>query len=203
MGEMDAMTCSELVALFEVLSAMPEGTFSFEQVGQIEGLLWENWELFSGNSEGGMARDKLLGRTENMAWNPPVISFDIERHGATVNGSVYGEIQNWTFNLSTGCARFALAGKRLLGERDTPLNAGALADEIAALILAGSDDPRLIRPSPNRVRLKINVIIPSTNAQTTSSRRKRFIAELIPRLAEQGWRKTKLGSQHVFEKIEA
>ncbi len=36
-----------------------------------------------------------LDRTSNMMWDPPILSFDIERHGAIVaGGSGYAEIQS-------------------------------------------------------------------------------------------------------------
>ncbi len=36
-----------------------------------------------------------LGRMEDVRWEPPVLSFRIERHGAMGVGSTRAELQNW------------------------------------------------------------------------------------------------------------
>jgi len=36
-----------------------------------------------------MEGHKLKNRMESVMWNPPLLEFDIERHGATVNGAVW------------------------------------------------------------------------------------------------------------------
>src|SRR5690348_6585826 len=44
------------------------------------------WHEFQGG-DGGMTGEKLLGRMEEVFWEPPVLSFIVERHGRTVMGS--------------------------------------------------------------------------------------------------------------------
>lgn len=44
-------------------------------------LLAASWHEFAGSNEGGMEGYKLLGRMENVVWNPPVLKFVVERHG--------------------------------------------------------------------------------------------------------------------------
>jgi hypothetical protein len=34
-----------------------------------------------------MTGQKLLGRMEEVVWEPPILSFTVERHGGTVQGS--------------------------------------------------------------------------------------------------------------------
>ncbi len=46
------------------------------------GILLDAWSEMRGD-DGGMAPYKLLGRTEAMDWQPPVLAFEIERHGGT------------------------------------------------------------------------------------------------------------------------
>jgi hypothetical protein len=50
-------------------------------VGRVERLLYESWNELDGSGDGGMEPRKPLNRTENMAWNPPLLEFQIERHG--------------------------------------------------------------------------------------------------------------------------
>jgi hypothetical protein len=42
---------------------------------------------------------KLLNRMEKPIWNPPILTFRIERHGAAALGSSRAEVQEWTVDL--------------------------------------------------------------------------------------------------------
>jgi hypothetical protein len=74
-------------------------------VARVERQLCESWNELDGNQSGGMTAEKLLKRTENMTWKPPVLEFQIERHGATVSGSVYAST---CVAHGATCARFGL-----------------------------------------------------------------------------------------------
>ena len=74
--------------LRSLLSELAPGPIAEAEAEKIEHLLCESWGELSGNDSGGMLAYKLLNRTENMLWEPPILKFEIERHGATVNGSV-------------------------------------------------------------------------------------------------------------------
>ena len=65
----------------------PPGPLANEE--QVETLLVSAWDELEGSEDGGMESYKLKGRMENAAWNPPILSFQIARHGGTVNGSVF------------------------------------------------------------------------------------------------------------------
>jgi hypothetical protein len=74
-----------LVQLREALNQhAPEAIDKLE----IEVLLASCWHQLSVSDDGGMEGHKLRRRTEKLAWNQPYLTFRIERHGATVNGSV-------------------------------------------------------------------------------------------------------------------
>jgi hypothetical protein len=81
-----------------------------------------------------------------------------------------------------------------------PLGVKALANKMAAMILGGSEVPELIRTNETRVRVMTTKVIPETNNQTTSGRRKRFILELQRLLAPHGWTKLAAGSHLVLQK---
>jgi len=102
-----------------------------------------------GNDSGGMATYKLLNRVENPTWNPPVLEFEIERHGATVGGSVFAAAQVWRVDVQKAVADFTVNEKaRAVRERDKPLKVEPLARDIETLILERREDPRLKWLSP-------------------------------------------------------
>jgi hypothetical protein len=76
-----------------------------QDVKRIEGALASCWQKLRGSVEGGMEARKLCGRTEGMRWEPPTLTFDIDRHGVFVNGSTRVERQTWEIDTSRGMAR--------------------------------------------------------------------------------------------------
>lgn len=186
--------------LRSLLSELAPGPIAEAEAEKIEHLLCESWGELSGNDSGGMLAYKLLNRTENMLWEPPILKFEIERHGATVNGSVYAGVQLWGIDVARGVAILGGEKRRLVGKPAKPLKVAPLAEEIAALMLGRKGDPRLKWLTPTCVRVEISEVIPATNKQTTSSRRKRFIRALENELAPAGWRKA-VGKLNTFAKI--
>jgi hypothetical protein len=89
--------------LLEYLSTMSPGEIA--DVGQLDSLLAACWDQFDGGNAEGMEAYKLLGRMESISWNPPVLSFTIERHGGTVLGSTRADLQSWEVNVRGRCAR--------------------------------------------------------------------------------------------------
>jgi hypothetical protein len=147
--------------------------------------LWPSLSIIG--DDHGLEAYKLLNRTENVRLESPFIYFDIERHGATVNGSIYAEVHTWRVNLGTKEAEIIGISKRRLHKPSSRLDVKSLAIEIADSIVQRKDDSRLKWASENRVRLLIQEIIPATNAQTTTARRRRFYAALEPLLI--GWKR--------------
>jgi hypothetical protein len=183
------------------LTGIHSGKIAAEQIGQIERLLANCWHHLRGSGEGGMEASKLLGRTEEMEWTPPMLSFAIERHGATVNGSTRAEVQHWRVDLGSGTAALAYTGRRQLKPMDTRLDVRSVAAEIAACISAGSqEDHRLRWRGADYVRVMTGDVISVTNKQTTARRRRRFALELERLLTADGWRRRPRGSQLVFER---
>ena len=102
-------------------------------------LLASCWDELDGGSAQGMEGLKLYFRVEDLCWQPPLLSFRIERHGDTVQGSVYAEMQGWTVNVEKGSAVCAPSGRRVVGNRKPPMKVEPLAKEIVELISAGKD----------------------------------------------------------------
>jgi hypothetical protein len=178
---------SALPALAQHLSEQPPGRI--EQSDEVQDLLYRCWDELIGSSDGGMASDKLIGRMEDVEWAPPILSFGIERHGGTVQGSVYAEIQGWSVDVLAGKASQYRAGQRVVGTKNPPLKVEPLANEIAGLILTGATDQRLKWLHEDEVRVNIGLILPSDSApnQTVQGRRRRFWAALEEKLGGEGW----------------
>jgi hypothetical protein len=176
---------SELDKLRLYLAALPAGTVG--EVRAVEDLLAEAWDEFEGSDQGGMVARKVLGRTEKMEWNPPVLTFDLERHGATVRGSTGAEIQSWTINTADGKASVAGGRFRQVHARSPNWDAKAVAQEIAQLIIAKQEDPRLIWNQKGHVRPDIGNIVPGVNKQTREDRSRRFWDALLAELLPHSW----------------
>lgn len=154
-----------------------------EDASDLESLLADCWDRLVGD-DGGMTPEKLLGRTEYMAWDPPDLTFCIERHGGTVTGSSRAEIQAWTLNVVAGTRFCCRAGHRQLHPMAPRLNVRPIAQEIAQLIEGGKEDPRLKWSKDGTVRVKSGEIIPDDAVkQTIAGRRRRFWAALDAALA--------------------
>ena len=192
---------SKLADLRDFLLKLSAGLVN--DVRTVEGLLIDSWDELDGHDSGGMQASKLLNRTENMLWKLPVLEFEIERHGAIFQGSVYGSVQKWRVDVQKATADCAVNEKaRVLVKRDQPLKVEPIAEEIETLILEGKNDKRLRWLSPTCVRLEIGKIIPATKPQTTLARRKRFQNALEENLNTSGWQKVP-GKLNTFEQIKS
>lgn len=175
-----------LLSLREYLASIPAG--SVRDASDLEPLLAEAWPHLTGGDEHGMAADKLSGRTEDMEWSPPRLSFKIERHGGAHLGSSRAELQSWIVNVQELRASGAPCGHRRLRPTAPSLDVRALASAVAESILAGEREPRLRWQASDQVHVVMDECIPASGPkQTTASRRKRFHAALEEELASHGW----------------
>jgi hypothetical protein len=191
----------EIELLRARLVSVPPGQLIGKAATDVEALLAQSWDDIDGSDDGGMRGYKLVGRTEDLHWIPPVLSFRIERHGGFVLGSTRAELQTWAVDLTRNAAEIVGTGRRQLVAMGARLNVTPLAAETAAMILQGCDATRLKWPNPSRVRVLVSEIIPTTNKQTTEGRRQRFAAALEQHLAPNGWRRVRAGTHLVFERI--
>lgn len=70
------------------------------EVGPLAALLAGCWHEFGG-ADSERIHAGQLGRMETVPWNPPVLSFRIERHGAMGLGSTRAETQDWRVDLKS------------------------------------------------------------------------------------------------------
>jgi hypothetical protein len=172
--------------LRDFLNRMNPG--SVEETTHIERLLSEVWEDLDGDN-GGMAGHKLIGRMESVEWNSPVLTFLIERHGATVLSSTRAELQRWTVNVDRQTATCEQTGHRQMSPIARRVDVGSIADEIADRILVGDADERLSWLGDEHVRVEVSKIFPAHSGykQTVQGRRQRFRNALIAKLNPSGW----------------
>jgi hypothetical protein len=160
------------------------------QPSGLDELLAQAWPSLCVGDTRGMEPYKLFGRMEEIEWHPPKLSFVIERHGGTVQGSSRAELQKWSIDTSTWRATCVPHGYRQLCPMSPRLDVRPLVAEIAGIICGGGDDSRVkwIGVSRNEVRVQIAAIIPDEGpAQTVAGRRKRFRKRLEETLAEHRW----------------
>jgi hypothetical protein len=156
--------------------------------GRLGGMLSSCWDELDGSDQEGMTSFKLHGRVEDATWNPPLLRFSIERHGATVRGSSRAERHGWTLDLQTKTATWERLGFRQVRPAARRLDVQALADAIFQLILEGQMDERLKWYEDGTVRVQIGKVIPENSAvkQTLAGRRKRFRAALTELILRDG-----------------
>jgi hypothetical protein len=182
------MSISGLQQLREYLYSLPDGPIM--DATQVEEMLANCWDDPSGDTRGGMACDKLRGRMESVEWNRPLLTFKIERHGGTVLGSVYAELQWWTIDVDRETATLGVGSRRVVGQKQPLLKVGPIAKELAELIFHGKQDPRLHWKDGNEVRVLIGRVIPDGSPkQTVAGRRKRFWRALDAEVLLHGWKR--------------
>jgi hypothetical protein len=158
----------------------------------LSGLLADAWDALDNSDATSMAALKL-GRIEDPAWDPPVLSFRIERHGGMVKGSSRGEMQQWTLDLDTCSAHVAPVGFRQRTPLRNKLDTAGIATRIVTLVNTRAEDP-LLEWSKDKssvlIRLTQAVDPDMAPKQTLEGRRRRLREALTPLLAEIDWQPT-------------
>lgn len=189
-------------ALRDFTRSLPiSGELSAEQRDELIRHLAESWDHLAGTSDQKTFAGKL-DRAEELAWSPPCVTFTLERHGGTVQGSTRADLHHWEVNVDTGTARIARTGARQLVKQAKRLDTGKLAQETAQRIISGKDHPSL-RWSEQGTHVVIATaeLIPETNRQTTAGRRKRFRTELERVMNAAGWVRESKGNKIGFRKV--
>jgi len=130
---------------------------------------------------------------EDVAWNPPLLTFTVERHGGTLQGSTRAELQRWTVDVGQGKTTCESGGYRQLYGRQAPFDIEALAEDIVTLIVTRQPDDRLRWCADEKVLVLMGMVLPNQSAvkQTLTGRRKRLRAALKEHLAGKGWAEVK------------
>jgi hypothetical protein len=153
-------------------------------------LLVASWPDLAGSGETKMRADKLW-RIEDPQWNPPILTFSIERHGQTVCGSSRASVHIWCVNLESGTGSICGEKRRQLTPMARRLDVKPLAQAVADAIRNEREDESFRLMSDGRIKINIGSIIPETDAQTTIARRRRFRDALSALLEPHGWKQVR------------
>ena len=126
-----------------------------------------------------------------VTWEPPILSFIIERHGGTVHRSSRAELHYWAVDAEARTANFGPGGFRQLKRSRLPLDVKPVATEIVELILSYSTHQRLQWNADGDVRIKVGRLIAAEESMaqaTLKGRRKRFATAMQALQTEAGWR---------------
>jgi hypothetical protein len=158
------------------------------QINQLHSLLAPIWPLLEGSSQTGMEVHKLA-RMKAPVWQPPVLRFELERHGAMKFGSSRAERQYWSVNTDSGQLTQSSHGYVQVRPRDKPLNVQPLVDEIVQAASTGATHRALVWTGSDSLTLRIGVLIPENAMpkQTLRSRRSRFRDALVDEMKAIGW----------------
>jgi hypothetical protein len=190
--EGDGMTCeqhrSPIQALRDYLVSTSVG--AVDEPTELATLLADCWDAFEGSRDEGMAPYKLRGRMERVVWEPPVLRFQIERHGGTALGSTRAERHEWQLNLDSRTATCVSVGYRQIRPMAPRLDIRSLADEVVRLILMRAADTRLKWRADGSVQVLLGKVLPQEGfKRTLEGRNKRFHAALDERMEAAGWRR--------------
>jgi hypothetical protein len=163
------------------------------------------WDDLQGNDYSKMKAEKLFrSRIETASWNPPVLTFSIERHGAVVLGSSRATVQEWNVNLDTKSASCVNERSRQHFSPKPRLNVEPMAEEVVRLIVKRKKDERLKWNEDGSVRVLLSKILPDDSAYkaTLSGRRKRLRKCLEEKLAGKDWHLCPGRAHNTFSKAQ-
>lgn len=187
-------------SLQDLLSTMPPGHLSNDDCLRTLAELSQCWESIPGSDAESTSADKLR-RAEEVCWSPPILSFTLERHGGTVQGSSRASLHYWEVDTEQPEARIVKTSMRQLSPKAQVMDIEKMANEIATLILNGVDDRRVTwLEDRQRVQVNIGEVIPETNPQTTQGRRKRFRVVLASLMSEANWTRKDVGNKIGFQR---
>jgi len=171
------------------LNGLPSGPIADKHKDRVLNLLSECWSTLDGSNETSMDTYKL-GRAEDLEWNPPCLSFRIERHGGTVLGSSRAEMQRWIIDVEKGNVSWEPSGHRQLYPMSPRLDVKPIVASVIEAVQSGQSLPNgaLIRDGDDLLRIKQSILIPDDGPkQTITGRRRRFRHALEDAMRAIGW----------------
>lgn len=192
---------SDIDKLIAYLKNVPPGEITGDNLKNVFSMLCDCWDQLDGSNDTSMNAYKLDRATAFKFFPPHKITFEIERHGAVMMGSIYAEIQGWIVELENKKAYpGGVSRKKAICERDANMDVCKLAEGIANDIINRNLSSQYLQwKTNNKVHvIKICDIIPHTKKQTTQNRRKKFRDKLEELISKHGW---KTPSAHYFYEL--
>lgn len=187
------MKNSSIEKLKQFLFNLPAGQVSQDKQSELIKLLTDCWHIFAGNDNTSMFAYKLK-RIEEPHWEPPILSFRIERHGGLTMGSTRAEMQTWRIDIidiNNVNAVYDKIEYRQLKKRSTTFDVKPVAEELAKLIIDKGPDERLQwSTKTGGVQVLIGKVLSSSSKQTLDGRRKRLLKAMEEHLLPLGWKRS-------------
>jgi hypothetical protein len=151
---------------------------------------------------------RKLDRAEKFWWKPPVLTFTIERHGATVLGSSRADLQRWELNLTTRDAECSKESYRQIHPATPKLDVKPIASRVCETIREGSGSNSdlvqngvVVWKGDDEVWVYHGKLIPGGGyQQTVAGRRKRFRDELTNVMRSLDWKLLEVRQAMIFKK---
>jgi hypothetical protein len=191
------------------LNSIPAGEIPASISDELFKYVVASWNEFFGSRITGMDVRKILRGEgpEEVTWNPPCLSFVIDRHGGTVFGSTRAEKQQWALNLAKRTADQMPIGHRQLRPNASKVDVKPLADDVCKAVQEGPRSPSrlvsdgiIVRKNEDELTVFHGKIVREGYQRTVSDRRKRFIADLKTKMELIGWNLVSQGRGLTFKK---
>ncbi len=174
------------------LASLPTGPIAAPS--HLKRLLASCWNDFEGSHQENMKADKLGNRQmEEVEWEPPILSFTIERYRVTLLGSAQTERHRWEVNVGTKEAICYNPGFRRIQPRQPPRNVAPIVKEVVRLIRSHQETEWLKWNKDGSVRVvigKVFPVFPNLNKHLIWQR-ERFRTKVEESLTTAGWMKIK------------
>jgi hypothetical protein len=131
-----------------------------------------------------------VASAQKLEWNPPLLTFLVDRHGGAAFGPSGAERQSWTIDLDAQTAEVVTTVYWQLRPGTPAFGVGAAARGIAVAVAAGAARPGLVWSSPESVRVILSAFMPPGPMRTTDVWRKRLRIALDAEMDGLGWTRT-------------
>jgi hypothetical protein len=198
------MNKHDLRPLLSILARLKPGKLADEDVAAVLPKLTDVWDRIPGAIDARMAGRKLTAnRAKSWAWEPPVLSFSIVRHGGTVRGSKRGERQRWSVDVEEVCTVWRPDGFEQITPNAPKADFKRAVQAIADAASAGCDGKMLdgiTWRGPDEFAVNMAKFLPPADSkQTRAGRTRNLRRKLKPVLAGAGWEEQS-GSRLVFKR---
>ncbi|MCY0900223.1 MAG: hypothetical protein OWU33_15105 [Firmicutes bacterium] len=181
----------DLQKWLDELDLEEDGRVPLDYIGEIQQRLAAIWDTLKGSQQAAMNGRKLVGRAEDITWQPPILCFTMERHGGTVMGSSRATLQEWRVDLGRETVTIERENRyRQLHDRQRPVKVQSIVERLLEAIRNERRDEPGLKWKENSVRVVAVELFPSATQRTMEERRKRLWAVLIdqaPMLEAIGW----------------
>jgi len=174
------------------LASLPPG--SIAAPSHLERILASSCHDFEYSNQENMKAGELKNREiEEVEWEPPILSFTIERYRVTLLGSATSERHRWEVNVVTKEAFCNKTGSGRTNPNQPPINVEPIVEEVVRLIKNHQKTEWLKWQDDGSVHVVMGKVFPvSTNLNKHLSRqRERFRAKVAESLTTAGWMKIK------------